>query len=891
MGTLNKIPKTGTYGTAVDAMNDNFTLIQQALAEGYSPYQVWLDQGNTGTEQDFLDSLKGNPGINLGTDFEAFGALSDLEGKTAEQKEAMVPDGKAVEEMGTVTDGKVAPLKDEIYGTAMLSAANFASLNKTARRYLKASDGASNGSAYGSSGVYYATVDYIDVSKAARLAYRLKNANAADMALLAAYDENKQYLPDYSITQAGSATREGIWERHESVKYVRFTIYYNNGGFDFFAYDPDLLKRRVDALAATVQPLDAAVDALAATVQRHDNVIYGKDYFANSLTDHSPTYRKYIVAGTGASYSGLYGSGNRYRISGYIDASTISKLCYNIAFYCKQSVAVIAAYDSNHKYIQENSVEIQLSSSAKRVTGTWVKGETTAYIRLGMDTNYGSQYVTVPDSVSAIDKRVTALEAGVDVPAIVQRNPDAASLLAQMRQRGDTANTKNNTSTTVLLHLSDIHGKDANMAGVVSFRDYYGAFIDDVVNTGDVMANSYGSQSSSTVQRVDGADNILTAIGNHDTANYSGGSYDWRAHVGADAYGKFIKPYAFTTEVDEDTQEETVVNVWGVTWPDDAEENGYCFYYKDYPSGVRLIVLDAMSEATYQLTWLTEVLTGAKESNKTVVIAIHFVNGIINCFACGMSQTDGQTGSNNYYNATLVTQYVTLVQQYIDGTGVFEGISGGGKFACWLSGHSHVDAVGTLAAYPKQIVARVAMAAWDNTQSSVSRFSSGDSFDDFNIVCIDPTNNLLQLAKVGSRYNRALMERKRVSINFMTQTVVHGAVPITRHQDISGKEDRVAVVSISGTALSAEVGKYYVGASVETLAVTLPTVADASHLANVVLNIATGASPAVTFTAATGVVISYSKDFALEASKEYEVNCLWQGSKWIIMAVEVETPS
>jgi hypothetical protein len=114
---------------------------------------------------------------------------------------------------------------------------------------------------------------------------------------------------------------------------------------------------------------------------------------------------------------------------------------------------------------------------------------------------------------------------------------------------------------------------------------------------------------------------------------------------------------------------------------------------------------------------------------------------------------------------------------------------------------------------------------------------------------------------------------------------------LTSHQDISGKEDRVSVGTISGTSLSASVGTYYVGSSVGTLAVTLPTVSDATHIASVVLNMAMGTSPSVTFTAASGVAISYSKDFALEASKEYEVNCLWQGTKWIIMATEVETPS
>lgn len=119
-----------------------------------------------------------------------------------------------------------------------------------------------------------------------------------------------------------------------------------------------------------------------------------------------------------------------------------------------------------------------------------------------------------------------------------------------------------------------------------------------------------------------------------------------------------------------------------------------------------------------------------------------------------------------------------------------------------------------------------------------------------------------------------------------TQTWVNAQGYLTSHQDISGKEDKVAVASISGTTLSAAVGTYYVGSSVGTLAVTLPTITDATKVYSVVLNIATGSSPAVTFTAASGVTISYAKDFAIEASKEYEVNCLWNGTKWLVTAVE-----
>lgn len=35
----------------------NFTFGIPAGADGKSAYQIWLDAGNTGTEQDFLDSI------------------------------------------------------------------------------------------------------------------------------------------------------------------------------------------------------------------------------------------------------------------------------------------------------------------------------------------------------------------------------------------------------------------------------------------------------------------------------------------------------------------------------------------------------------------------------------------------------------------------------------------------------------------------------------------------------------------------------------------------------------------------------------------------------------------------------------------------------------------
>lgn len=125
------------------------------------------------------------------------------------------------------------------------------------------------------------------------------------------------------------------------------------------------------------------------------------------------------------------------------------------------------------------------------------------------------------------------------------------------------------------------------------------------------------------------------------------------------------------------------------------------------------------------------------------------------------------------------------------------------------------------------------------------------------------------------------------SISSGTITLGNNSItPLTSHQDISGKEDRVAISTISGTSLSAVAGTYYVGSSIGTLAVTLPTITDATHGTSVTLNIATGSSPNVTFTAASGVTITKSKGFTIAASKEYEIICFWNGTKWLITMVE-----
>lgn len=110
--------------------------------------------------------------------------------------------------------------------------------------------------------------------------------------------------------------------------------------------------------------------------------------------------------------------------------------------------------------------------------------------------------------------------------------------------------------------------------------------------------------------------------------------------------------------------------------------------------------------------------------------------------------------------------------------------------------------------------------------------------------------------------------------------------PLTSHQDISGKENKVDIVSASGTILTAEVGKYYTLADVGTQAITLPTISTGTtHVQTVVFYISAGSSPAVTFTSTHPVY--YADGFEIAADSTYEVSALWNGAAWVVASVTI----
>ena len=101
--------------------------------------------------------------------------------------------------------------------------------------------------------------------------------------------------------------------------------------------------------------------------------------------------------------------------------------------------------------------------------------------------------------------------------------------------------------------------------------------------------------------------------------------------------------------------------------------------------------------------------------------------------------------------------------------------------------------------------------------------------------------------------------------------------------EVSGKDSKTSIEAIASgtTAIVATEHKYYVvQGTVGNLAVTLPTPEDPTKVQSIAFYFTTGANPSVTFSHASTVY--YYDGYAIEASKTYEINALWNGTNWII---------
>lgn len=293
-----------------------------------------------------------------------------------------------------------------------------------------------------------------------------------------------------------------------------------------------------------------------------------------------------------------------------------------------------------------------------------------------------------------------------------------------------------------LFFFTDVHGDGSAIQKIIDYIDAHESWIDEVINGGDTARYEFTSAANSNYFDSNLAPMALAIMGNHDSAAYdSNNNITWWAKTQKECYDKYIAPY---------------ISGWNVIQPDNAATNGLNYYYKDY-SLIRIIYLDAMFWDSTQLSWLVDVLSAARSDAMSVMIVAHGTDG-------------GVTGDINchwtWYEAPNATGYYSNLR--FDGgaaSAVNDFITAGGEFICWLTGHTHLDRIGKMTAYPNQFVINMNNSG-TKTSDSRGAYYSGT------MVIVDRVNKLIKLIRVGCNYDAYLNPKNTLCYNYQTQVLI-----------------------------------------------------------------------------------------------------------------------
>lgn len=197
------------------------------------------------------------------------------------------------------------------------------------------------------------------------------------------------------------------------------------------------------------------------------------------------------------------------------------------------------------------------------------------------------------------------------------------------------------------------------------------------------------------------------------------------------------------------------------------------------------------------------------------------------------------------------------------------------------------------------------LSGYVTTQALNAALANYTTTADFNTLLAGKQDIINDLATIRSGAGLGATAYQKPSTGIPASDIADGVIPtvptnvstftndagyLTAHQDISGKEDKMLIDarSTSVSALVAEVNKYYrLDVPAETLAITLPTVTDATSVKSIVFYMTGGTTPSITFTSTHNVY--YSNGFGIESGKTYEVNALYNGIAWVVASVEIVT--
>lgn len=296
----------------------------------------------------------------------------------------------------------------------------------------------------------------------------------------------------------------------------------------------------------------------------------------------------------------------------------------------------------------------------------------------------------------------------------------------------------------VLLHFTDIHADAENLSRLIGYYEAFKPRIDDIIHTGDSVKETVNATSFDFWNETPGTAQILNVIGNHDVW-YSEGFTPPENYP----YNTYFKPFIDGGD-------------WGtIVQPANAEQDGLCYYYKDYTAkGIRLVVLDYRSTGE-QVTWFESVLADAITNNLSVIVCVHYMPSAMT------------VGFNTPFNISPFVDYGSYLSGlWVGAVDTF--IGNGGEFVCWLTGHAHRDYAGYYqGTNGRQIILSIDTAATRNDGYVKYRAKQSKSQDAFNIFCVNNYKKLITLWRVGNDRDALQRHIGSLCVNYSTGEMIY----------------------------------------------------------------------------------------------------------------------
>ena len=539
----------------------------------------------------------------------------------------------------------------------------------------------------------------------------------------------------------------------------------------------DEVKESISDLQSTDATISEALNITNIVELPKTNITEGKEILNSGIVDNS----KFNL------YTFAIEDGKKYYIHAFLNGGLINNylLCYSsdsaganvlgVAYKGGSDPLYVPSLDSGKEYEQLKNIPEGANYFHVSVRVTEFA---TNYLKVAYsenDTMFNAQ---------TNEERLSKLEGDIpDNASIFSLNPSSeySMLMLKAKNRKYNRVAGNYDAYPIsLLWFSDLHENPSNLQRIISWKETYNPYIDDIIATGDQQGLYFTDEFSWWDNS--GAQNILQVIGNHDAwiskAMYQTGDYDNIVDYGYGPYDSETGLYSFYVIKQKEVYDKFFkdrISGWNVTQPTNAGTLGQNYYFKDYDNRLRLIVLDCKHYGSpddtyedggetkyYQHEWFKAILEDARVNNLEVVVASHYYPRVITDTVCSWNyEYRGANGSDK-----LNTKATTAVTDFIND---------GGMFITWMVGHTHYDNVGLITSDNNQLV--ICNATANNLRSTaVPRPTCTKAQDSFNVISFNTSRGLINVVKVGCDMNGDYTRRRILSYQYKTFTDDLGVV-------------------------------------------------------------------------------------------------------------------